>query len=254
MSAATSLPNRRKPRAESVCNGGPFAERGRQGTIRRDLSQLPVPTRDTRGYAACVRTWRPVATRWQHSRTGSGAALLLTLFVFAGCGGSHINLQSPRPTTPTGSSSTGSSGSTDTSSASSDGGQDPAILSAYHDSLSDFNAVATQAPVQGNKLTLADHMEGQQLQFVTAQLLKLAEAGQVDTGGLMSIHARVKEFSGNQAVVEACERDTVQVVSTATGQVVGAAAPSKELVDVLMEESSGAWKVSTSSNVSPGCS
>lgn len=47
--------------------------------------------------------------------------------------------------------------------------------------------------------------------IVTAQLLKLAEAGQVDTGGLTSIRARVKEFGGIQAVVESCERDTVQV-------------------------------------------
>ncbi len=101
---------------------------------------------------------------------------------------------------------------------------------------------------------LADHMTGQQLRFTVSQLLKLAEAGQADTGALTSIRAKVTQFANSQAVVEACERDTVQVISAATSQVVAPAAPSTELVNVLLQDLNGTWKVSTSSNVSSGCS
>ena len=232
--------------AASSAHAGPSCRSG----------NLPVPTRRSRGYAGDVPTWRLASAPWLRAPRevvrGPASALLVALFVLAGCGGSHISLQGPRPTPGTGSGTTSSSASN--VSVPSDNGEDPAILGAYRASLDDFNTVATRVPVQGNSLTLADHMEGQQLQFVTSQLLKLAEAGQVDTGALSSIAARVKQFAGDQAVVEACEGDTVQVISSTTGQVVGPAAPTTELVNVLMQRSNGVWKVTTSSNVSPGCS
>jgi len=127
------------------------------------------------------------------------------------------------------------------------------ILAAYRASLEDFNFIATKAPVQGNSPTLSRHMANRQLTFVVKQLAGLAQMNEVDIGGLSSTQARVKQFEGSKAVVEACELDTVQIANALTGVVVRPAQPSTELVNVLLEEMAGTWKVTSSSNVSSGC-
>jgi hypothetical protein len=71
---------------------------------------------------------------------------------------------------------------------------------------------------------------------------------------LSTIHANVKEFNGTEAVVEACGKDTVQIANAASGQIVRPAAPSTELINALLQEEGGVWKVTYQSNVSPGCS
>ncbi|MGI8752896.1 MAG: hypothetical protein ACR2MN_11395 [Acidimicrobiales bacterium] len=120
--------------------------------------------------------------------------------------------------------------------------------------MADFNAVATKAPVQGNAPELATHMDGRQLTYVFSQLVKLGATGEVDVGSLSTIHAEVKEFNGSEAVVEACGRDTVQIESISTGKIVQSAAPSTELINALVQQVAGTWKVAYQSNVSPGCS
>ncbi len=186
-----------------------------------------------------------------------GVAAIAALDFIGGCNGSHLRLQAA----PSGTGTTAPSGANverGSSSASTvsplDSGQDPAIIAAYEESLADFNMVATKAPVQGNDRRLAEHMDGRQLTYVFSQLLRLASAGEVDVGSLATVHARVKEFNDSEAVVEACGRDTIQIANASTGQVVQSAAPSTELVNALIQQVDGTWKVTYQSNVSPGCS
>lgn len=164
--------------------------------------------RQSKGYA-----WRvPVRRRWNLSAWLPGAsfvsvrsaAVVTAVWLLAGCGGSHIGLQKIPSTPSPGSASTGQGPA---STIPSDDGQDPAILAAYAGSVSDFDAVATKAPVQGNSPVLANHMSGGELESVGASLLKLANAGQVNTGVLSTLHADVKQFEGTSAVVAACNRD-----------------------------------------------
>lgn len=107
--------------------------------------------------------------------------------------------------------------------------------------------------MKGNNGILADHATGRELQFVLSKLLALQTARQVNVGTLTALHARVKEYNGSQAVVEACERDTVQIASAATGQIVKPVAPTTELTNELVDLVGGVWKVEYGSNVSPGC-
>lgn len=232
-------------------------ETGRSGLLRATLT--PVPIDGHPGYACGVPTRRTRAVcRWSLPGSSSpllGALAAVAILVGGGCGGSRIGLQNAPSTTATPRVATTANGNSSTSgTVPTDNGQSPAILAAYEGSLTDFNAIATKAPVQGNNPMLADHMDGQQLKYVISQLLKLAQAGQVDVGMLSTIHARIKEFNGTEAVVEACGRDTVQIASASIGQVVQPTAPSTELINALVQEAAGVWKVTYQSNVSPGCS
>ncbi len=176
------------------------------------------------------------------------------IFVLSGCGRSSITVQRAPSTSKSRASTTLSTGQTTTSIATNDNGQDPKILAAYSGSVGDFDAVATKAPVQGNDPILANHMSGQELQGVVSQLLKLAEQNLVNTGTLSTIHATVQQFKDTQAVVVACNKDTVGTANASSGQVVSQPGPSTELVNAIVEEVGGVWKVTYVSNVSAGCS
>lgn len=229
----------------------PWALHGREAPERDTGSTsatCPDPHRRREG--SQVRRYkggdvRPHRTLWALLAAAS-------MCLAAACGSTSHNADGPKPTAPPPVPSPASN-STTTTTPPPDHGQDPAILAAYQGELGDFNAVATHAPVQGNSAVLADHASGRELKFVTSQLLSLQAAGQVDVGSLTSLHARVTQYNGSQAVVESCQRDTVQIVATATGRIVKPAGPSTELVNDLLVPENGAWKVEFGSNVSPGC-
>lgn len=193
-----------------------------------------------RGLSSRVRAAAVPAGR---RATFVAAAATAVVLLAGACGGSHLTTERVAPRPPAGSAATPPP----------DNGQDPAILAAYRGSLSDFNAVATHAPVQPHDAILGNHMTGRQLAFVTSKLTELVSAGQFDMGSLTTIHARVTQFNGTQAVVESCGRDTIQIADAATRQIVKPASPGTELVDSIIQMTDGAWKVSYGSNVSPGC-
>lgn len=177
---------------------------------------------------------------------------LVAVVVFAGCGGSHITVQPPPKTS--GSTPLTTPAQSGSGSSTGDNGQDPKILAAYAGSVTDFDAVATKAPIQGNSPILGNHMAGQELEGVVSHLLGLAEQNQVNTGLLSTIHANVKQFTGTKAVVIACNRDTVGTADASSGRIITQPAPSTELVNAIVQETDGVWKVTYVSNVSAGCS
>lgn len=195
----------------------------------------------------CGCAHAPVRRRW--------LAVALVVCSAGGCGSSHITLQRVPSTTSAGGSSTGAPKNSGTgSTAIADGGQDPAILSAYQGSLADFNAVADRAPVQGNSLTLSNHMTGEKLRTVQAALLNLSLANEFNSGSLTSLNARVTQFNGTEAVVESCELDRVAVNSLPSGKVVTPPSNGTELVNELVQLTGDVWKVARGSQVREGCS
>lgn len=200
----------------------------------------------------------PAASRWLHfapSARRCGLAVALATFVIGGCGSSHVTLQRvPSSTARVGPTTDQPQGSGTSSAVATDNGQDPAILSAYQGSLVDFNVVANKAPVQGNDLALGNHMTGDKLLTVEGALVKLSLEGQFNSGSLTSLHARVTQFNGSEAVVESCELDNEAVNSLATGQVVTPASNSTELVNELVQLTGSVWKVARGSQVREGCS
>lgn len=228
-------------------------------TPGRGDTKISVHMSNTSSYASRVTVGRtpgalrrlcahaPLRRRW--------LAGVVTLVIVGGCGSSHVTLQSAPSTISGGGSATvPQQGSGTSSTITPDSGQDAAILAAYEGSLADFNAVANKAPVHGNSIILADHMTGDKLQTVEAALLKLSMASEVNNGSLSSLHARVTQFNGTEAVVESCELDKEAVESTSTGKVITPASNATELVNELVQLTGGVWKVSRGSQVKEGCS
>jgi hypothetical protein len=145
-------------------------------------------------------------------------------------------------------------GSTSSTKGPPDNGQDPSIIAAYRGSLDDFNAVANHPPIQANNLVLGNHMIGDKLQTVVNALLKLSLANEVNSGSLTSLHARVSQFDGTEAVIESCELDREAVINATTGRVIIPASNSTELVNELVQLTGGVWKVARGSRVGGGCS
>lgn len=178
----------------------------------------------------------------------SGAFVLLSA---SGCGGSTISTQrvpdvreQPRTT----SSVIGPNSTIPV-----DNGQASAILSAYEDSLRDFNMVATKAPLQPNSPVLGDHMTGAELESVISQLLQLSQKGEIDEGSLSTIHSRIKQYTGTQAVVEACGTDAITIRDLKTNQTLSPPPAATELIDALLQKADGVWKVAQLNTVSAGC-
>lgn len=180
-----------------------------------------------------------------------GAALLLGT---AACGAAKSSTGTTVPDITVPSSTTAAPTTSTTVSATADNGQAPAILAAYQGSVTDFDQVATTAPVNPNSPQLAAHMAGEELADITRSLTSLAQAGRVATGGVRVLHASINQYNGSQAVVAACTFDSTALVNAANHQVVTPASNSTELVNALLSQEGGAWKVTKGSQVSPGCS
>ncbi len=217
----------------------------------------PIHIRSSGDYSRAMATWRCWAARRRRLLVSSASrrrmAFVATTFALVGCGGSQITVQHAPSTSSSRPGTTFSTAQTTSKDATKDNGQDAAILAAYAGSVEDFDAVATRAPVQGNSPILAAHMSGRELEGVVSQLLKLAEQNQVNTGMLSTIDSNVKEFRGSEAVVAACNRDTVGTANASTGQVVNQPASSTEFVNAIVQRVGDVWKVEYVSNVSAGC-
>lgn len=176
------------------------------------------------------------------------------VLIVTGCGGSSITLGGAHHTSKTQVSTSIGAGPGLSNTSLPDNVQERAILAAYEGSVRDFDEVATKLPVESSDPILADHMAGDKLRTVSASLLKLAENGQLNTGSLTSLWARVTQEGEVEAVVESCELDGMAIENVAPRQVIIPAKNSTELVNELVQLKGGVWKVVRGSQVHEGCS
>jgi hypothetical protein len=161
------------------------------------------------------------------------AALAALAIVVAGCGGDDDGGDGQSADTPTAEDETATSEDPQES-------REAEVVDAYEASWTDF--IKAGDPPSPDAEFLADHMAGDALE-VSRNLLNELQAEGVVLRGTYEFDARVTDLADEQAVVEDCGLDQMEVVSPASGEVVEPHDDERDGVVAELTLEGGSWKV-----------
>jgi hypothetical protein len=124
------------------------------------------------------------------------------------------------------------------------------VVAAYEASWTDF--IKAGDPPSPEAEFLSDHMAGDALE-VSRNLLHQLQAEGVVLRGTYQFDARVIELADDRAVVEDCGLDQMEVVSTASGEVVEPPDDERDGVVAELTVEGGSWKVISYANDGQVC-